>query len=168
MANPEATGVDFENTSWHDNCLYGIAFRLGDIEANDWRSELELEIDHIAEWVKDANGRFQFHVAPALLTFHDVTDLKIGVDWGNSGNRVALHEPTIQVITRESVSDQKIYLDRPYYTWSIALNSPVQGKLSFGASGYTQKLLCDPILCDEQQIPRGRRQALLNGLAGAT
>ena len=35
---------------------------------------------------------FRFRVAPADLVFHGVTDLKIAIDWGDSGDRTALHD----------------------------------------------------------------------------
>ena len=166
MPNRQTTHADFEAMSWHDNCIYGVNLRMSDVEAGDWRSELALQIDHIVEWVKGAKGQFQFLIAPAVLTFHDVTDLKIGVDWGDSGFQVTLHEPTIHQIARERVSDQKICLDRPYYAWTIALNSPAGGCISFGASGYSQRLLCAPVLCDEQRLSPGARRRLIDASAG--
>jgi hypothetical protein len=161
MLEHETTQTDFEDMSWHDDCIYGISFRTSDPEAGDWRSELELKIDHIVEWVKRADKRFQFRVAPAVLTFHDVTDPKIDADWGDSGFQVTLHEPTIHEIRREPISDQKICLDQAYYAWTIELNSPREGRISFGASGYSQRLLCEPVLCDQQSLAPGLRQRLL-------
>ena len=82
----------FDRLSWHDNYVYGIHFAIGDIERGDWRSDLVLDIDHIVEWVCGAGQAARFRVAPATLTFHHVTDLRLAVDWGDSGHRVALHE----------------------------------------------------------------------------
>ena len=152
MAGRAATGAEFERLSWHDNALYGLRFDVGDSCRGDWHSDLVLDIDHIIEWVCDADGQCRFRVAPATLTFHDVTDLKLAVDWGDSGCRTVLHEVSIGRITRERVEDQKIRLDRPYYRWRIELNWPQGGEIGFGASGFTQALRAEPVLRDEQKF----------------
>lgn len=157
----QATEADFERLSWHDDTIYGLRFDIGDFERNDWHSDLVLDLDHIAEWLCDeADGgqkSFRFRVAPATLTFHDVTDLKIAIDWGDSGSRTALHEVSIDGVTREPVADQKICLDRPYYRWRIALNWPQGGEIAFGASGFTQSLRAEPLLRDQQKLsPKDR------------
>ena len=152
MAEPTVTETDFERLSWHDNHIYGIHLSLGDAARDDWRSYLVLDIDHIVEWICGVDKRFKFQVAPATLTFHNATDLRIDVDWGDSGNRTAIHEASIDGITRNQVSDQKICLDRPYYRWRIETNWPKGGVIGFGASGFTQKLRAAPVLIDEQKL----------------
>lgn len=160
MAGPVTTHADFDATSWHDNYLYGLSIDIGDIEKGDWRSELVLDIDHIAEWVKDDDGKICFQVAPATLVFHSVTDLKLAIDWGDSGFQTALHEASIDHIEREQITNQKICLDRPYYHWRIVLNWPTGGELTFGASGYTQTLRAKPILQNEQKLSVSTRASL--------
>jgi len=157
MPEHVTTHADFENESWHDNYLYGLSIDVGDIEADDWRAELVLDIDHITEWVKGADGAITFLVAPATLVFHDVTDLKLNIDWGRSGHQTALHEASIGQIEREQVADQKICLDRPYYSWRIVLNWPHDGMITFGASGYTQKLRKEPFETEQQKLAPGMR-----------
>lgn len=157
----EVTEADFERLSWHDDTLYGLRFEIGDPERDEWHSDLVLDIDHIVEWLCDQAGgepgRFQFRVAPASLTFHHVTDLKIAVDWGDSGSRTALHEVSVDALTRDRVEDQKICLDRPYYRWRIALNWPQGGEIAFGASGFTQTLRAQPLLQDQQKLSPAER-----------
>lgn len=160
MSQLVTTHTDFDATSWHDNYVYGLKIDIGDIEAGDWRSELVFDIDHITEWVKDDNGTIRFQVAPATLVFHHVTDLKLAIDWGDSGHRTALHEASIGHIERAQIADQQICFDRPYYRWLIALNWPAGGEISFGASGYTQTLRCAPILHDEQKLSVSLRTSL--------
>jgi hypothetical protein len=152
-----ATEADFERLSWHDDSLYGLRIALGDIELGDWRSELVFDLDHIVEWICDDPEQVRFRVAPATLTFHDVTDLAIAVDWGDSGHRTGLHEAAIDTITRAPVADQKICLDRPYYRWRIALSWPSGGEIAFGASGFTQRLRAAPRLLDEPKLSPGLR-----------
>ena len=100
-------------------------------------------------------------MAPATLIFHDVTDLKIAVDFGDSGNQTSINEMSIHEITREQLSaeEQKVCLDRPYYRWRIALNLPRGGEIAFGASGFTQTPRAEPILTNEQSLTPARRAA---------
>jgi len=149
----QVSDADFARLSWHDDTVYGLRFEVGDIARGDWRSELVLDLDHIVEWLCGKDRSVRFRVAPATLIFHDVTDLRIALDWGNSGHRTGLGEPQIDAITRMQVLDQKICLDRPYYRWRIALNWPRGGELTFGATGFTQTLRAAPVLLDQQRLP---------------
>ncbi len=149
---------DFERASWHDNLVYGINFDVGDPDRNEWHSNLVLDIDHIVEWVCGADGGVAFRLAPATLTFHDVTDFRIAVDFGDSGHRTAMNELSIAQIARSRAAEQKICLDRPYYRWRIELNLPKNGEISFGASGFSQVLRAAPVLVDQPRLP-GRDRA---------
>ena len=146
------TTDDYESRSWHDNYVYGLYFSI-----RDWNADLVFDIDHILEWVCGVDGGAQFRVAPATLAFHDVTDLKINVDWGDSGFQTALHEMSIHQIARDRVEDQKICLDRPYYRWTIKTNWPKNSHIVFGASGFTMTLRSEPVLQDQQQLTRKTR-----------
>ena len=158
MAQPPSN-PEFADLSWHDNALYGLRLDLGDPSRGDWHADLVLDIDHIVEWLCGVDRQIRFRVAPATLTFHDVTDLQIAIDCDDSGGQVALHALSIDAITRERIPDQKICFDRPYYRWRIALNAPPGGAISFGASGFTQTLRADPVLLDQQQLaPADRTQ----------
>jgi hypothetical protein len=151
------TEADFERLSWHDCPIRSIELRVGDPDAGDWTSDLALDIDYLAEWLCQVGGGGQFRVAPATLVFHGVTDLRIAIDWGDSGNQVALHDATIDRVERERVAEQAIHLDRPYYRWRIALNWPGSGELTFGAVGFTQTLRAEPVLTDQPRLPRRGR-----------
>ena len=149
--------ADFDRLSWHDDTVYGLRFDVGDPSRGDWHGDLVLDIDHIVEWVCGGAGRARFRVAPATLAFHDVTDLRIAVDWGDSGGRTALNALSIGAISREPVADQRVCLDRPYYRWRIDLNLPPGGGIAFGASGFTQTLRAEPVLLDEQRLSAADR-----------
>jgi hypothetical protein len=151
MKHPTQSG-DFDRVSWHDNAVYGLRLEIGDPERDDWRSNLVIDIDHIVEWVRVDEGRMRFRVAPATLTFHDVTDLQVAVDCGDTGGQVALHALSIDAITRERIVEQKVCFDRPYYRWRIALNWPRGGEVRFGASDFTLALRAAPVLQDQQQL----------------
>jgi hypothetical protein len=143
----------FDQSSWHDNAVYGVRLEVGDPDRGTWHSRLILDIDYILEWICGTAGGAQFKVAPATLTFEDVTDLKLALDQGDSGCRIALQVPTIDTIQRERVVDQKICLDRPYWRWRIAFNQPQGGTMAFGASGFHQRFRADPVVSDSQLFP---------------
>ena len=137
---------------WHDNLIYGIRFDVGDPEKQDWRSDLVLDIDFIIEWLCGGAGEVRFRVAPATLTFHDVADLQLSIDHGDSEGRTALSELSIDRVTRERLA-------RPFefWRWTISLNAPQGGKIAFCASGYSEVLRADARLVSEQRLPRGDR-----------
>ncbi len=147
---------DFERLSWHDDTVYGLRLDVGDSFRGDWHSDLVFDIDHIVEWVCGPDGGpgggVRFRVAPATLTFHDATDLRIAVDFGDSGGRTALNELSIATITRVAVPNQEGYPERTYYRWRMELNLPQGGEITFGASGFTQTLRAEPVLLDEQRL----------------
>jgi len=137
---------------WHDNLIYAIRFDIGEPEKQDWRSDLVLDIDFIAEWLCEGSGKARFRVAPATLTFHDVADLQISIDHGDSEGRTAMSELSIDRVTRSRLA-------RPFefWRWTIHLNSPPGGKITFCASGYSQMLRADPRVISEQRLPRRER-----------
>ncbi len=150
------TEADFDAMTWHDCHIWGIRFDVGDSDADDWTNDLVLDIDFIVEWLRPDPSRFAFRVAPASLVFHGVTDPRISISWGSSGFQNALHAVSISGISREQVENQKVYLDRPYFSWRIELNWPA-GEIAFGAVGFTQSLLDEPATVDTQHLPRSMR-----------
>jgi len=154
-----ATDADFDGLSLHDDTIHGLRLDTSDPERGLWRADLVLDIDHIVEWVCGTDRQIRFRVAPATLAFHDVTDLVLALDWGDSGHQDTLTAMMIHVLAREVVADPKIRPDRPYYRWSIALNAPKDGRIAFGASGFTLTLRAPPILSDKQQLSPLDREA---------
>jgi hypothetical protein len=154
------TEADFERLSWHDCHIWGLELRAGDPDTGDWLSDLALDIDFIGDWICGVAGDGQFWVAPAELVFHGVTDLKIGIDSGASGWQIALHPMLIDRIERERVEEQRVYLDRPYFRWRIRLNWPAASELTFGAVGFTQPTLAEPVLTANQHLSRLERSRL--------
>jgi hypothetical protein len=160
---PTLTDDDFASVSWHECALWGIDLRVGDPDDGDWTSDLALDIDFIAEWICGVDGGAQFRVAPATLVFHGVTDPRIAIDWGRSGHQIAVHPPSIDQIERWPLDDQRVYLDRPYYRWTIRLNWPDESEISFGAFGFTQVLRATPVLSGNQSLSlKARRQMQLD------
>lgn len=153
------TEADFDRLSWHDCHLWGIRVDAGDPDANDWTSDLVLDLDFIVEWLCPPAGTSAFRVAPATLTFHGVTDPHVEINWFKSGFQTALHPVSIAGISRERIKDQKVFLDRPYYAWRIALNPP-GGEITLGAAGFTQTLRAEPVVTERQHLSSAERRQL--------
>jgi hypothetical protein len=152
--------ADFEKSSWHDCRIWSIEFLVGDSDEDDWTSDLAFGIDYIVEWICGAEGGTKFRVAPARLVFHGVTDPTIKLDWGSSGFQVAPCDLTIDRIARGPVRDQKVYLHRCYYHWTVELHPPVCGSIEFGAVDFSQSLLAEPIVSDRQYFSLRERSRL--------
>jgi hypothetical protein len=149
-------GDDSGLLSWHDNVIYGIHCRCADPSQNVWRSELVLDIDYIVDWVRLNGGGFKFLIAPAILVFHNVTDLEISLDCrASDGGRRYLNELSIHDIARQPAAGDAC----GYYQWRVDLNLPPNGRIKFGASDFTQRLSAPARLCDDQRFPSEHRPA---------
>jgi len=103
--------------------------------------------------------RPRFLVAPATFIFHNVTDLRISIDFDDSGLQRASSEIRIGGVTRmqQLKEEQNICLEWPYYFWRIEIMSPPASEITFGASGFTQTLRAAPVLLAEQKLTPGDR-----------
>lgn len=139
--------------------IYGLRLDMGDFARGDYHCDLVLDIDHIVAWEPGEDDRPYFRVAPATLTFHSMTDLRIDIDFGDSGLQASSGEIWIGHITRtpQLKEEQKICLDRPYYFWRIEIVAPSASEITFGASGFTQALRAEPVLQAEQKLPPADR-----------
>ena len=90
------------------------------------------------------------------------SDLALDIDWGRLGSQVSLHPASIGDVERERLRNQKVYLDRPYYSWRIRLNWPDSSEIVFGAVGFTQTLRAEPVLTEKQCLSLGTRSRLSN------
>lgn len=149
--NKKCTDADFGSLSWHDCAVHGVAWN---IDGGSGPSDLILDIDYICEWLCGADKVCKFEIAPADLVFHGITDLKMSVDWGDSGFQTCIEGGfPISEIKQERIKDQKVYLDRPYFKWTISFSEPTRKSLiTFGATGFTQTLRKNPILTDRQYL----------------
>jgi len=159
----EYTEADFDCLSWHDCSIHGFELLTGDADHDDWTNDFVLDIDFIAVWSCGVDGGARFGVAPATLTFHNVTDLQVRIDWSVSGCQVAMHPPGIGNIEREEVVDHQLRLDRPYYAWTVRLNWPDGGVIRFGAVGFTQRLRAEPVEMASQYLSSAQRRLQVGG-----
>ncbi|MGH7135251.1 MAG: hypothetical protein ACREHD_05885 [Pirellulales bacterium] len=91
-------------------------------------------------------------MAPANLVFHGVESLAIAIRHVEPSLAYPLSIAEITCATNKDSMRQ----------WRIALNWPEGGEITFDAVGFKQTLLADPLLVDEQCLPLGVRESLLN------
>lgn len=119
----------FDPFKFHDNLLHGISTTV-----QGATSELRLDLDFIAEWpncVLGNSDRPLFMVAKGLVTFHDVTDLHVKIEWGDSGYTTAVSGPHIDVVERKEIVPT-LRLPK-YFQWSIIFTDE-RSSITFGAS----------------------------------
>jgi len=155
------TEADFEQMSWHDCRLWKIEFEIGDFDEDDWTADLSIGLDYILGGVCGIDVEYAVTVAPAALVFHSVTDPKIAIDWGNSNHQVTIHDVIMGEIRRSPVEKQYVHLDKPYYHWTIEIVWPEGGTITFGALGYTQTLLAEPVTQAKSYFSLSERKRLL-------
>ena len=102
----------------------------------------------IGKWQKEIaeapSDALYFLVSPATLTFNEVTDLKISIDYAG----VAMGPFSIAGIDRQVKTYPNGFTK---CSWRIPINFP-PGEMSFVASGFTQSLRCAPMETPEQHL----------------
>jgi len=146
------TEADYDELSWHDNHVHGIAIREGE----HGTGELILDLDYIVEWIKDGN-KFKFKIAPALLTFHRISDLIISLNYVNPS--AAITPFSLSDISREKHVFANGYSS---FRWSMGINWP-EGTVSFIADGFKQFLRSEPLLVENQHLSTQERENLIRG-----
>lgn len=137
------TEADFDALSWHDNELHGI--RLHN-PGNEYDFDLILDIDHILTWIPRPGGTFAFLVAPAIIAFHQVTNVECHLSFSYK------EHITISCIDRERSTDLPQLISR--WRWRIWLQPDASdpGAIAFDATGFTQGLTKPPIETYSQSL----------------
>ena len=140
MDKLEIDSSAFDQVSLHDVNVYGMFLQRWQYEIN-----LVLDIDYLGEWTLLPDNRFDFLVTPATLTFLDVVDLQIHLDWGTSLRREEPYgnisnfsgEVTIYDFRRFAYTDP-VYIERPqpYLRYELNFSEPQGGWISLGARDF--------------------------------
>jgi hypothetical protein len=140
MSDQVWTDEQFDEMSWHDNCVHGLRI----VEGTHGAGELILDLDYILEWI-EAEESFQFRILPVTLKFREVTDLRILLDYATP--TIALGPFSIHAIERK-------FEQRERYTaqvWKLLINSPV-GEITFESQGFEQRGVGSPRLSSGQWL----------------
>ncbi|MGY6030093.1 hypothetical protein [Phytobacter sp. AG2a] len=146
---------DFESVSFHDNAIHG--FYLPE-NLSEETSPLCFDIDHIIEWTEcSSSGEVIFSVCQGIISFYDVTDLKINITWSNSNYSASEVGLYILDIKRTTV---KTPLRLPqYYRWEIITNNS-NYHFSFAASSMSIILIGDAKKTERQYLLADERESI--------
>ena len=140
------TDEQFDEMSWHDNCVHGLRV----VEGTRGAGELILDLDYILEWIETEKG-FRFRIQPVTLKFREVTDLRILLDYATP--TIALGPFSIHAIERK-------FEQRERYTaqvWKLLINSPI-GEITFESQGFEQRGVGTPRLSSGQWLSPEERE----------
>jgi hypothetical protein len=144
------TTEDFDKIHWHDNAIH--AFRILEDE-DGCCGDIVLDIDFIEEWLPPIDNAFSFKVAPSDLTFHEVSDLVISVNYASAS--AAVQPMTIREIHREVVTYPNGYSS---FAWEIELNWPPNSFIKFCSKNFSQVLRMEPVISGAQYLSPAERK----------
>lgn len=140
----EWSDADFDGLSWHDNHVHGIQVEVDNPDHGT--GILTLDLDHIIEWLppRAAGESFRFRVAPARLIFHEISSLRLEIDW--AAVTAGMIPFSIGQITRRKLEYATGYTS---WAWTIDVNWP-KGAITFDSPRFTQRLSGRVIEAGEQ------------------
>lgn len=140
------TTDDFAAMGWHDNAVHALRIEEGE----HGEGELLLDIDYIEEWIPGGE-HFEFVLCPATLQFHQVTALRIAIDYATPSAGVCPF--SLDGIEREAQLYPNGYTS---YRWTLRLNWP-EGEISFDSPGFTQTQVAPSRRCERQALTPAER-----------
>jgi len=146
MAAQAWSEKQFDEMSWHDNHVHALRI----VEGVHGAGELVLDLDYILEWVKCEGNSCEFRIVPATLTFKDVTNLRVSLDYATP--TPALGPFSIHALERRTERRERY----DALLWKILVNWPV-GEISFEASGFEQHATGDPVLSAAMHLDASER-----------
>jgi hypothetical protein len=127
--------ADFDRMSWHDVHVHG--FRI--VETGEGVADLVFDLDYILEWLgPEADGHYRFRVAQAILQFHDVSALRLALDY-----EACSATPGPFLISRIARTPLRLDAggdDAGPWRWEIEVIWP-EGDLAFDSPGFSQWLV---------------------------
>lgn len=151
MTQTDWSDADYDLLSWHDNHVHGVELHEGE----HGTGTLILHLDYILEWLPPINGGYSFRIAPAILSFHEVSGLKFELDYLSVS--AGMTPFSIGHIAREAVMSAT---GNTSYRWSISINWP-EGFITFHAPAFTQRLLALPVVSSAQVLTVSARNAAI-------
>ncbi len=134
MDRLEIDSSAFDQVILHDVPVYGLSVQRQKHEVN-----LVLDIDYAA-WNRFPDDH---HEVPATLTFIDVVDLQIHLDWGPSLRKEEPYGVMDSFSGEISIYDWRrfaytdpVYIERSYLRYELDFSVPLDGRISLGARDF--------------------------------
>jgi hypothetical protein len=132
--------ADFDAMAWQGVHVHGL--RL--VPNDDGTAELVLDIDFLLTRAGE-DGAPHFRVAQAILQFHEVSALRMALDYAACS--AGMTPFAIGAITRASLADAPEgddAVDAAPWRWTITIDWP-DGELAFDSPGFSQWLVGEPV-----------------------
>lgn len=152
----------FDQVSLHEVRVYAFFLQRQKYEVN-----LVLDIDYLAEWALLPDNRFDFLVVPATLTFLDVVDLQIHLDWGQLLRReepdgaISSFAGELEICDfRRFAYTDPVYVDQSYLRYELEFWEPQGGRISLGATDFRIVGRQEGVRSDRQTFDPAQRAPL--------
>jgi hypothetical protein len=149
------TESDYEELSWHDCHTHGFTI----VEREYGCGDLVLDIDFITEWKVEDDRSLSFLVAPATLTFHDIWDLVIELDYKSAQS--GMMPFSIDGLAREPL-ELEHDASQTKFCYQMDVNWPY-GSISFKGHRFKQTLRAEPIETSSQSLEPSERVPISGG-----
>jgi hypothetical protein len=164
MNRLEIDSSAFDQVHLHDVDVYGFF-----LQRRGCQISLILDIDYRAVW-NLPDGDQDCSIVPATLTFLDVVDLQIHLDWGVS---LRPEEPygvisnfsgqvTIYDFRRFAYTDP-VYTEGCYVRYELDFSLPPDGRISLGAKDFKIVGRQDGVHFDQQTLDPAQRAPFVSG-----
>ncbi len=144
---------NLDENSFHDNLIHGIEFFS---DSGELSSDIAFNIDYIEKWVRTKKGEILFVISSALLKFHEVTDLKILIDWGESNNTLFSGDAPGFYIN--SIKKEKIIspISDDSFLWTIHTSNQ-NNHIHFGAACFSLEFTGEQRTVNRQFLLKNER-----------
>jgi len=152
MNKTQWTEIDFEDMSWHDCRINAIALD----QDGEWQSDLVLDLDFIVEWLCGPDKTCRFRVAPSILRFVNVDNLKMDVS-------LKFKQPLEIFSIERSEIPAGGYEN---FHWTIRVQSYPGLKenfIEFDSTGFIQELTGNAIETEAQSLTASQRRQAKEG-----
>ena len=146
------TEADFDGMSWHDCQVNSMALD----QDGEWQSDLVIDLDFIVEWLCGTDKRCRFRVAPAVLRFTHVDNLRLDIS-------LKLKQPLEIYSVERTEIPTKGYEN---FHWVIKVQNYPDMKenlVEFDATGFIQELTGRAIETESQNLAGAERKESKDG-----
>jgi hypothetical protein len=148
------THDEFESLTWHDNYIHGIRIVNPHAGRDEYRYQLVLDIDFILEWIRGADGRYSFAVAPAHLTFDVAGPIQVNLDLAFKEDMIIDGIEREEVVT---VAEKRVGFTKQRYSIHLHNSSGAKNVITFEGGGFVQELHGKARLQSGQWLETGKR-----------
>jgi hypothetical protein len=126
--------------SFHDCHVHGLHWRRDSFT-------FSMNLQYILEWVAPSDGSsgYRFSISEGELTFHDVDELKVSMDWSDAALDAEI--AAVRISTTRTTPNGRL---QRYFEIEFADPDAI---ISLWSTGYEVRLLHEPVISAVTSIP---------------